>query len=604
MNAHRPDREAERLPAVPAAIRGLIIKALGGALTIVVLAILSSPAAASASTISCSPGSVIVGQSTTCTAMETDHSTSYSFTTDGQGSFTPSSSCNVGKSVACSVSYVPSAVGKGAHTITATSNRCAPNGTVLPGCPLMTVVTVTGRPTSTAVACAPGAVVVGQSTTCTATVTEAKAAGVATASPTGTVSFASSPAGGFGGGSSCVLSANRTSAGCAVTFTPSAVGPGVNTVTATYRGDMQYAGASGSALVTVTAPVTVPPPVTAPAPPPVIPPAKDSSVTIVSCSPGTVAVGHATTCAATVSDVAGPTPTGTVSFATSGAGSFGPGASCVLSGIEASSHCSVTFTPTHAASATVTITAAYSGDFAHTGGSGLTTVAFPPAAGVTANVTVIQGVVLISEPSSGHAHTASESTAGGSLVPLKGSTTAVPVGSTIDARKGTIEMATAADYRGAVDPRHRLQTGVFSAGMFTIQQMTARQALVVAKRQHKRRATGIPATNLRLTNNSNALMAARCRRSGAPGRGIVRSIHGVANGLFATIGAASITTVHNATWTVEDRCDGTLTEVGRGRATVASPMHLHQRTVTVKAGEAYLVTARFLEGPRKGIRPR
>ncbi len=603
MNPHRrTDHDAERSPAVPAAIRGLIINALGGALTIVILAILSSPAIADASTISCSPSSVILPQSTTCTVMKvTDRSTSYSFTTDGPGSFKPGT-CKVVNAACGPVSYTPSAVGNGAHKITATSNLCAPNGTVLPSCPLATVVMVTGRPTSTAVACSPGAVVLGQSTTCTATVTEP--AGVVTAAPTGLVSFASSPAGGFGGSGSCLLSGNRTSAGCSVTFTPSAVGPGVNTVTARYGGDSEYAGASGSALVTVTAPVTVPPPVTAPAPPPVIPPAKDSSATTVGCSPGTVAVGRATTCTATVTDVAGATPTGTVSFATSGPGSFGPGASCVLSGIEASSHCSVTFTPTQGASATVTITAAYSGDSTHAGGSGLSTVALPPASGVTANVTVIQGVVLISEPTSGQAHTASASTASGSLVPLKGSTTAVPIGSMIDARKGTIEMATAADYRGAVDPRHRLQTGVFSAGMFTIEQMTARQALARAKRQHRRRLTGIPATNLRLTNHSNALTAARCRRSGAPGRGIVRSLHGVANGVFATIGAASITTVRNASWTVEDRCDGTLTEVGRGRATVASAMYLHQRTVTVKAGQAFLVTARFLKGPVKGIRPR
>jgi Bacterial Ig-like domain (group 3) len=598
MNTHRTDHDAQRSPAVPTAIRGLITKALGCLMTIVFLALLSSPAAADASTISCSPGSVIVAQSTTCTVMVTDRSTSYSFTTDGPGSFKPSA-CKVADEVCGPVSYTPSAVGKGAHTITATSSFCGPNAKLPSSCPA-TVVTVAGRPTSTAVACSPGAVVVGQSTTCTATVTEV--AGVGAPTPTGLVNFVSSPAGGFGGGGSCLLSGNGTSAECSVTFTPSAIGSGLDTVTASYGGDSEYAGASGSAVVTVTAPGTVTAPV--PVPVPVIPPAKDPSATTVGCSPGTVAVGRATTCTATVTDAAGAAPTGTVSFATSGPGSFGPGASCVLSGIEASSHCSVTFTPTQAASAMVTITVGYSGDSAHAGGSGLTTVAFPPAAGVTANVTVTQGVVLISEPSSGHAHTASASTASGSLEPLKGSTTAVPIGSMIDARKGTIEMSTAADYLGAVDPRHRLQTGVFSAGMFTIEQMTARQALARARRQHRRRVTGIPATNLRLTNNANALTAARCQRSGAPGRGIVRSLHGIAKGLFATIGAASITTVQNATWTVEDRCDGTLTEVGRGRATVASSMHLRQRTVTVKAGEAYLVTARFLEGPRKGIGPR
>ena len=48
-------------------------------------------------------------------------------------------------------------------------------------------------------------------------------------------------------------------------------------------------------------------------------------------------------------------------------------------------------------------------------------------------------------------------------------------------------------------------------------------------------------------------------------------------------------TGRNATWTSEDRCDGTLTRVRRGRVSVRAA----RRTVTVRAGRAYLVKARL-----------
>ena len=55
------------------------------------------------------------------------------------------------------------------------------------------------------------------------------------------------------------------------------------------------------------------------------------------------------------------------------------------------------------------------------------------------------------------------------------------------------------------------------------------------------------------------------------------------------IGAASTTIVHNANWTVEDRCDGTLTQVGRGRVTVSFLLRRKPQTRLVKAGRALLV---------------
>ena len=48
--------------------------------------------------------------------------------------------------------------------------------------------------------------------------------------------------------------------------------------------------------------------------------------------------------------------------------------------------------------------------------------------------------------------------------------------------------------------------------------------------------------------------------------------------------------MRGTTWTVEDRCDGTLTTVKRG--TVAVRDFRLKKTITVKAGKSYLAAAR------------
>ena len=103
--------------------------------------------------------------------------------------------------------------------------------------------------------------------------------------------------------------------------------------------------------------------------------------TSTSCSPNTeVLAGNSTTCTATdtVGDPAQGTPTGTVSFASSGPGSFGGGGTCTLSPVSTgTASCQVTYTPGSDTSALVrtdTITATYGGDFRNGGSSGSATV--------------------------------------------------------------------------------------------------------------------------------------------------------------------------------------------------------------------------------------
>jgi hypothetical protein len=237
-----------------------------------------------------------------------------------------------------------------------------------------------------------------------------------------------------------------------------------------------------------------------------------------------------------------------------------------------------------AGSATVTSTAS------EVGGVGGTTPPRPPVAGRTANVRVTAGVVLVMFPSTfGRSWLRAKSP--GEFVPLKG-IGAIPIGSTIDARKGALAMSTAADYRAADDAHHLVQTAMLSAAMFTVKQQLAR-----ALRHNEAPQPGIPPTDLVLTNPVAAVAAAGCRATSGPSKGVVRSLSGVAKGLYNTIGSASVTTVRDATWIVQDRCDGTLTEVGRGRVMVTPTAKAHRRRVTVTGGHAYLVKARFPVSP-------
>ena len=100
--------------------------------------------------------------------------------------------------------------------------------------------------TATEVSCTPQPVVAGNSTTCTATVTDTAANGQTT--PTGTVSFTSSGPGTFGSGGSCMLTAaSSSSASCSVTYTPGSTPANpvrTDTITATYNGDATHTGSS------------------------------------------------------------------------------------------------------------------------------------------------------------------------------------------------------------------------------------------------------------------------------------------------------------------------------------------------------------------------
>ncbi len=99
----------------------------------------------------------------------------------------------------------------------------------------------------------------------------------------------------------------------------------------------------------------------------------DPTTTTVSCTPATLSAGQASSCTATIGDSASTsTPTGTVNFAGNGAAFFS-GSPCQLTA-KAGGGASCTVGADLTSTGTQSITATYSGDAAHQGSSGATTL--------------------------------------------------------------------------------------------------------------------------------------------------------------------------------------------------------------------------------------
>ena len=205
-----------------------------------------------------------------------------------------------------------------------------------------------------------------------------------------------------------------------------------------------------------------------------------------------------------------------------------------------------------------------SGQLGGWGGTVITTVDVPapPALGKTANVEPVKGTVLVGIPSRG----ARVSQKGVKFVPLR-QARSIPIGSFLDTTKGTVALTTARDSAG------KTQSGRFSAGLFQILQ------------SRKRAAKGL--TELRMKGSAAGFKA--CRAGGARAalsRRTVRRLRANAKGRYRTRGRHSAATVRGTTWTVTDRCDGTLTSVKRGEVAVRD--FRLKKTIVLTAGKSYL----------------
>jgi hypothetical protein len=160
----------------------------------------------------------------------------------------------------------------------------------------------------------------------------------------------------------------------------------------------------------------------------------------------------------------------------------------------------------------------------------------------------------------------------------------LPVGTQIDARRGTIQLVAASTSAG------KTQAGTFSGAVFAFTQAS------------KGRDKGLTTLSLLEGAFRGAPSYASChaRRSGGPSgagataarvnRRTLQLLHASAKGRFKTRGRYAAATVRGTIWDTADRCDGTLVRVRRGAVAVTDLVR--HKTVTVRTGRSYLAKPR------------
>ncbi len=208
----------------------------------------------------------------------------------------------------------------------------------------------------------------------------------------------------------------------------------------------------------------------------------------------------------------------------------------------------------------------------------------PPVDGQTVIVHVLSGTVFVRLPATaGASRRLAQVAPIKGFVPLKG-IAALPVGTTVDARRGSLALESTVDGR-RISAGGRTQSITLSAGIFTIRQ----------KRLAGGSKTRIP-TDLVLKGPPGAAHACASATSQGPIKGVprnpIRSLTAsVTKGVFRVIGGAGITSGTGATWSTQDLCAGTRTLVGKGRVNVLDSA-THQ-TFVVHAGRSLLIRARL-----------
>jgi hypothetical protein len=337
-----------------------------------------APAATAVSTtVSCQPAQLEVFDSSTCRATVENNpsggtapSGEVDFTSSAAGDFSENGACKLndegGGKASCDLTYTPTIIGSGvigspAHGITAFYAGDGEHGQGVES----TEVRVSGRKTTTTLACAPSTpVFVADSVVCTATVANTNANANAA---TGKVNFSTDQpgAGGFSENGACTLAdQGGGTASCHIAYTPTAVGSGTHAITARYAEDQSHEPSQDVHTLSVLQ--------------------LHQTTTTLSCAPGALVLGAGSaTCTATVSDSsAGPTsPSGTVALASDGQGTFGSGGACALAPAgTGKASCQVTYAPTALGSGAHRITASYRGDGSHqpSQGSAQLQVSAPP----------------------------------------------------------------------------------------------------------------------------------------------------------------------------------------------------------------------------------
>jgi virginiamycin B lyase len=178
-----------------------------------------------------------------------------------------------------------------------------------------------------------------------------------------------------------------------------------------------------------------------------------------------------------------------------------------------------------------------------------------PVLGKSATVAAASGEILVQLPGSG------------TYLPLSAAST-VPVGTTIDATRGTLKLTNIKNSTG------KLQTGRFWGGVFSFRQTRGKQGTTVLTL-----AAPLSCSKSRL-HTASATANKRMRQLWGKDN----------NGRFVTRGRSAVATVRGTAWFTRDTCEGTLVSVTRGSVAVRDLVR--KVTVIVSAGHKYLARLR------------
>jgi hypothetical protein len=204
----------------------------------------------------------------------------------------------------------------------------------------------------------------------------------------------------------------------------------------------------------------------------------------------------------------------------------------------------------------------------------------PPVLGQDENAMPISGLVFIKFPAGKGPHLAGV-VKGQGFIPLT-QARQVPVGSQIDARRGTLNLVV------ATTKRHRTNTARLAGGLFSLaQQRTGPSKGVSTLALLENAFPGAPSYSTCTTKKTGKSVLAGIAKLNPK---ILQTLSvSDNNGKFRTKGRYSAATERGTSWATEDRCDGTLTIVKRGTVNVQD---FHTRkTVIVRAGHSFLASA-------------
>jgi CSLREA domain-containing protein len=210
----------------------------------------------------------------------------------------------------------------------------------------------------------------------------------------------------------------------------------------------------------------------------------------------------------------------------------------------------------------------------------------PPVLGKSFDVTPVAGLVLIRLPGARAADTSHlpghALGKGQGFIPLT-EARQLPSGTQVDARRGTIQLTSA-----AAQP-HKLQTGTFNRGLFALAQDrggTTKGLTTLSLLEGL--FPGAPSYTSCKTKKA-ADPSSSTAHAAAVSSKVLQTLHASAHGRFRTRGRYAAATVRGTAWTMSDRCDGTL--VVAQRDTVAVTDFVRHITVLVHQGHRFLARA-------------